>query len=110
MEDIKNKIDDIYEKHFKSSLFGYKKVAVDSYLDEISEFLELLNKQIQNDKDAYDTILKENLKLKSALVKTEKKLVEANKTHNIDDMVLEKKLTAMEEEIKLLRRKKMTEL
>ncbi|MFV0288249.1 MAG: DivIVA domain-containing protein [Mycoplasmatales bacterium] len=101
---INKKIEEIFEKEFKTAVRGYKKKEVDIFLDELSETLEHVANSIKEQKQTNDNILKENLALKSAVIKMEKKLREQDKNRELDELVLEKKLNQMEEQLKMLRK------
>lgn len=101
--DIDKKINEIFDKEFKNSLKGYNKKEVDIYLDDICETLENISKDLKQQQQDNDNILKENLALKSEIIKMEKKLREQNKNREVDELVLESKLNKMEEQLKILR-------
>ncbi len=103
VKEIKNMMNEIYDKDFKISFRGYKRQEVDAFLDEISELLELTIKNLKKQRKMHDEMLKENLTLKSQLIKQEKQLEESKKNKELETLLVEKKLAQMEQQIRMLK-------
>lgn len=103
---LNEKITEVFEKEFKNSFLGYNKKEVDTFLDEIASTLEIVGKNLNNQKNTNDEILKENLGLKASIIKLEKQIKELEKSREVDDLILDKKLDKMEEQLKMLREEK----
>lgn len=66
---INEMIDKIYEKKFKTQFKGYKKLDVDTFLDEIIEELEKLDAKVDRLMEENEQFSKENFKNKVLLLK-----------------------------------------
>ena len=103
IKDIEDKVNEIFDTDFKSSLRGYKKSEIDIFLDMIADFMESIIHNIKIFETENDDILKENLFLKSQIIKLEKKIKEQKKEKELDEILLEKKLDKMTSEIKTIK-------
>lgn len=94
--EIEKMVEQIITKEFSTSVFGYNKKKVDLFLDEIIDGLEEIKVVVEENNNYLEEATKSKLELKTLVLKLQKKIKVLEKNHDLDELVIEKKIRELE--------------